>query len=194
MSRPHARSPRRLRRGATTLAAVVPLALGGAATAQDGPATADGAPPPLPTLPQRPADPGMSGDMGSGGMKPEGPRPFVSEEPTADRRVPLPRPVAPAGRPSDAALRSQHGMAGGCCLPFGPPAPCGVGPADRCVGLPYTGFLYYGTPACDDDCLNRTWTTNTAGLGEPAAAKVAGHARRHEAAPRGRRGWLPWGR
>jgi hypothetical protein len=85
-------------------------------------------------------------------------------------------------------------MAGGTCLPFGPPPACGVGPADRCVGLPYSGFLYYGTPACDDDCLNHTWTTCVAGEGEPSAAKVARHARRHEAAPRGRRGWLPWSR
>ncbi|QDT14732.1 hypothetical protein [Alienimonas californiensis] len=197
MLRPPARSLRRVCRGLTTLAVVVPLAVSGAATAQDERANADALEPPLPTLPKRPADPGMPGEMGSGKMNSgemsgdETPA-FVSEEPMADRTVPLPRPIAGAGRPSDAALRARYGMAGGTCLPFGPPPACGVGPADRCVGLPYAGFLYYGTPACDDDCLNHTWTTDTAGQGEPGAAKVARHARRHEAAPRSRRSWLPW--
>ena len=209
MSRAPACSPRGLRRAATPFALLLSLAAG-TACGQD-----ETARPPLPDLPKRPADAGgmtgngmpgggmggegmTDGGMGDGGTTENGmsggepaPRPFVSEEPAADRAVPLPRPTAGAGRPSDAALRARFGMAGGACLPFGPPAPCGVGPADRCVGLPYAGFLYYGTPACDDDCANRTWTTDVAGQGEPAAARVARHARRHEAAPRGRRVWLP---
>ncbi|QDT16594.1 hypothetical protein [Alienimonas californiensis] len=173
---------RRLAPAALSFALLPALAVGQDGVGQDGE-------PPLPELPQRPADPGgMNMEQGDE----PAPKPLVSEEPLSDRAVPLPRPLAGPAGASNAALRSQFGMAGGTCLPFGPPPACGVGPADRCVGLPYAGFLYYGTPACDDDCLNHTWTTDTAGQGEPGAAKVARHARRHEAAPRSRRSWLPW--
>ena len=182
------------------VAALLPLAAG-VACGQDE--TPDGdADPPLPVLPERPADAGgpRSDEMDGGGPTAEerddDPPRLESERPAESGAVPVPRPASPAGRPADAALRARFGMAGGPCLPFGPPCPAGVGPADRCVGLPYAGFLYYGTPACDDDPLNRTWTANAAGLGEPAAARVADHARRNEAAPprRRRRWWLPFGR
>lgn len=180
-----------------TAAALAVLLAPAAAVGRDGNADAP-ADPPLPELPTRPADDGeASSAMPGGGMMTEGnpaPVPLVSAEPPGDAVVPVPGP--PAGErlvPND-RLTAEFGQAGGPCLPFGPPRACGVGPADRCVGLPYAGFLYYGTPACDDDPLNRTWTACVDGLGEPAAGRVARHARDDEAAPAGRKrwSWLPW--
>ncbi len=129
----------------------------------------------MPPMPPAPADPMDMAAPERGLTAPGGLRPPVRSDVSGA--------VASAfyRRPGAAVCPSSSMPCRPSCLPFPAPWPCGIGAADRCVGLPYRDFLYYGNDPRDDDPANRTWTTCVADQGVHGSRHTDRYARAHGA-------------